>query len=172
MNNYNYQCIINCGSCVGVSNAATLSVCNSAITQQPQNQSIIAGSNVQFSVLTAATSFQWQQDAGIGFQNLTNSGPYSGVTTNTLTINNVTLSMDNYHFRCIIGDSLGCGDTTTVAILGVVTGINEMTIINSFTVSPNPTSGQITLRSSSIHTNKVVTVSIMNVIGEIMQEER
>ncbi|MFZ0828064.1 MAG: immunoglobulin domain-containing protein [Verrucomicrobiia bacterium] len=63
---------------------------------QPTNQSVVAGSNVTFTITatgTAPLSYQWQ----VGGVNLTNAGNISGVTTTVLKINNAqTNNTGNY----------------------------------------------------------------------------
>ncbi|MBL7726670.1 MAG: hypothetical protein JNM68_03245, partial [Dinghuibacter sp.] len=52
---------------------------------------------------TAGASYQWQADTGSGYNNISNGGVYSGVTTNTLTTTG--LSSTTHHgirFRCLV----------------------------------------------------------------------
>ena len=63
------------------------------ITTQPANQTAIIGSGQPVTVTIAAAgnpvpSYQWQAsgNGGVSWSNLTNSGPYSGVATPTLTL--------------------------------------------------------------------------------------
>ena len=118
---------------------------NCVIYSPPQIQTATIGSNVQFFISASSNaSYQWQQDAGLGYFNLTNAGPYSGVTTNTLSISNVQLTMNNYQYHCIIYDSLGgCHNTSSSAAL-YVTGIKEIELTN-YNIYPNPASTSITL---------------------------
>jgi hypothetical protein len=60
--------------------------------------------------VTAAsgTSYQWQENAGSGWANLSNSGNYSGVTSNTLTINNITEVMEGYQYRTLLNNASAC----------------------------------------------------------------
>lgn len=97
-----------------------ISPANCSVINHPVNQFASVGSNAQFTVTGSDPNagYQWQSDLGSGFVNLSNSGQYSGVTTNTLTINNLTLANNNQTFRCII--SVGsCLDTSNVATLNV-----------------------------------------------------
>ncbi len=131
-----------------ISNLFNASLSN-IITLQPINQTAIINTAAQFSVATSGTSLlQWQQNSGTSFVNLANFGQYSGVTTDTLTITNVTLSQDNYGYRCIV--SGGCPDTSNVAILSVVTsgaGINEFLKENLFSIFPNPATNKINIKA-------------------------
>jgi len=80
-------------------------------------------------VSTTATnpSFQWQTNLGLGFQNISNAGQYSGATTETLTVSNLSITNNNQVFRCAVGDGL-CSDTTAEATLTIIddAGINEL----------------------------------------------
>jgi hypothetical protein len=90
------------------------------ITLQPINQVTNVNDNAQFVVSSSAISpsFQWQTNFGIGYQNVTNAGQYSGATNDTLLVLNTTLNNNNQSFRCII--NLGsCSDTSGAAILTV-----------------------------------------------------
>ena len=79
------------------------------ITTQPENQiNICPGSNVSFSVSgNYVDTYQWQEDEGNGFVDLTDAGVYSGTTTGTLTITGVTLAMNNYQYRCVLTSAVG-----------------------------------------------------------------
>jgi hypothetical protein len=92
-------------------------------------------------------TYQWQTNLGLGFQNLTDAGQYSGSITNTLNVSNVALSNNNQQFRCIV-NSGSCTDTSDVALLTVVNnvGLVEQNQMQLF-VYPNPTSSIITIEN-------------------------
>ncbi|WP_409415694.1 T9SS type A sorting domain-containing protein [Flavobacterium sp. PS2] len=74
------------------------------ITANPPNRSLCPGSNTTFSAgATGATAYKWQVDqTGAGtYTDLVNAAPYSGVTTNTLTITGVTTAMSTYRYRAV-----------------------------------------------------------------------
>lgn len=106
MNGYLYRCVLS-NACTAPfnSNSAALSVgATATINSQPANTNACTGTITTFSVsATGATSFQWQINTGSGFVDITNTAPYSGATTATLTITGVTATMNNYQYRCIIG---------------------------------------------------------------------
>lgn len=82
---------------------------NPAITTQPSNTSVGAGSTATFTVAaTNAGSYQWQEDSGSGFVDLTNNARYSGVNTATLTVSNTTLLMDYYQYRVVVKAAAPC----------------------------------------------------------------
>jgi hypothetical protein len=86
-----------------------------AITVQPTPQTICAGLNTSFTVTSpTATGFQWQLSttgAGGPFNNISNGGVYSNVTTATLNITGATAGMDGYQYRCVA--SVLCGSTNS-----------------------------------------------------------
>ena len=138
--------------------------CQYTFISQPQNQFLNVADNAQFSVSTTDTiaTYQWQQDAGTGFVNLTNAGPYSGVFTDTLTISNIILSMNNYYYRCIVRHTNVCNDDTSFsATLTINTGINEYNII-FINIFPNPSTDKLSVTGFSGKGE----INIYNVVGE------
>lgn len=134
----------------GCSSSSTLTmnvVSGPVVTTQPQNQTVGVPGPATFSIVSSDPNalFQWQTDLGVGFQNLTNNGQYSGVNTNTLTVNNVGFNNNNQQFRCIISTT-SCSDTSDVGILFVddsmtLEGQSEETI----KIYPNPTQTDFTI---------------------------
>jgi hypothetical protein len=82
------------------------------------SQTVTLNSNVKFvaSVSEPNTTYQWQSDIGLGFQNLSNAGQYSGATNDTLTISSINTANNNQSFRCIVSNG-SCSDTTNGALL-------------------------------------------------------
>jgi Immunoglobulin I-set domain len=98
-----------------------------SITTQPANQIACTGLSASFSMAAQnAVSYQWRvsTDGGANYTNLTNGTLYSGVTTATLNINNVT-GMDGYLYRCNI----------TNAVTTVTTNAAKLTV-NRFILQP------------------------------------
>ena len=140
--------------------------CTNSITAQPGNQTANVNTTAQFYVTSTNTSatYQWQQNSGTGFANLSNFGQFSGVTNDTLTISNVTLAQNNNGYRCII--SGGCADTSNVAMLTVNNnvGVTEINNANSVSISPNPFTAQTVITFSNEQKN--TTVKIIDVVGK------
>jgi hypothetical protein len=132
-----------------------------------ENQFIGVGSNVEFMVATSPyVDKQWQQNAGLGFIDLYDAGPYSGVHTDTLTVSNVQLTMNNFHYRCVIsGDSSGCHNTLPDIILTVhPVGINEIEF-EKIKIYPNPAHDYLLFDlSENVHS---VEAKIFNLVGEL-----
>jgi hypothetical protein len=150
-----------------------VSPANCTLYQQPQSQTVYAGSDVQFIIHTnSGVSKQWQQDAGLGWDTLTNAGPFTGVNTDTLTVHNVQIWWNNYHYRCLISnDSNNCHNMTSEAILTVqVVGIDEIANQNSFSISPNPfhTTGTLHLNPSFSQAE----LKIYNVLGGEVKRQK
>ena len=94
------------------------------VTTHPVSRTVCTGNSTFFSVAaTNASSYQWQVNTGGGFTNLNNATPYSGVTSQTLTISN-TAGFNGYQYRCVVtgggGNTNSNGATLTVASLPTV----------------------------------------------------
>ena len=101
---YDYRVIVygSCSPLTVTSNTATVQVdAQPSITGNPSNSTICAGGNTTFSVISSSGSIVWQvsADGGSTWSDLTNSGPYGGVYTNTLTITGATAPMNGYQYR-------------------------------------------------------------------------
>ncbi len=82
-----------------------------SITSQPQDLELSGTNGGEFSITaTDATSYQWQENQGSGFADVTDGGVYSGATNDTLSISNGN-GMDGYTYKCIVTNS--CGSTTS-----------------------------------------------------------
>ncbi len=101
-----FDCAVTNSCGTTISNGAALTVQSApSITQQPQPQSVCSGQPAQFEVQAAgATGFQWRRNGG----NLSNTGPYSGVTTPTLSIGAVTIN-ETGTFDCVVSNT--CAST-------------------------------------------------------------
>lgn len=120
------------------------------ITNQPASQTGNAGSSVSFSVTASGlATYQWQSNIGSGgtFIDLPNTGQYSGVTSNTLTVSSLTAINNNQLFRCLVTASdAGCGSIiSNIVSVGVTTlGINDQEYYTGSVLEqnvPNPASG-------------------------------
>jgi hypothetical protein len=112
MNNYQYRCVAT-GSCAPASATSTNVVLtvNAAtnISAQPLSSIICANTNTSFTVTATGTAltYQWQisTNGGASFSNLTNTVPYSGITTNTLTLTAAPVSLNANQYRCVLSGS-------------------------------------------------------------------
>ncbi len=120
MNGFTYRCVATSGSCSGNSNSASLTVSAAlGISTQPSAQSGCDGDTENFTISSpSATTFQWQEDQGSGFVNITNGGIYSGATSATLTLTGITALMNSFDYRCSVSDG-SCSNTSTPVALSV-----------------------------------------------------
>ncbi len=100
-----------------------------SISTQPTVVNTCVGGNATYSVAATGTtpSYQWQVNTGSGFVNLTNTAPYSGVTTGTLSITNVTAGMNGYLYRCAVSNTCSGPVNSNSAVLntGTVAVVNS-----------------------------------------------
>lgn len=123
--------------------------CSSLIGAQPTSTAVWSGSNVQFGIVSAGPSFQWQQNIGFGFTNLSNGGQFSGVNTATLSISGVGPLQQNNFFRCQVSGST-CSVTSASAKLTLLddTGMEKLAGQQAFRVMPNPAGDAIILKAA------------------------
>ncbi|WP_018613587.1 beta strand repeat-containing protein, partial [Segetibacter koreensis] len=152
---------------------------NTSPSGQPASQSITYGTNATFTISaggTATLTYQWQENTGSGFANISNGGIYSGATTTTLNITKPTVSMSGYKYRCVVTNS--CGNTTSDgnATLSVAKANQTISITTpspsnatyntSFTVAATATSGlPVTYSSSAPLSNSGATFSMTSGTG-------
>ncbi|MWB96913.1 hypothetical protein GON26_21340, partial [Flavobacterium sp. GA093] len=87
------------------------------ITGQPSNTLICAGGSTTFSATASlATSYQWQEDSGSGFNNITNNTTYADAQTATLTISNATAAMNGYAYRLLATGICTTATSSSVAL--------------------------------------------------------
>lgn len=117
-----YRCVLN-SSCGGATSNGALLTVNSlpAITAQPQNVNVCAGSTATFSVTATGTgiTYQWQvsTDGGVTYSDI------SGATASSYTINPVTLGMNNNRYRCVVSGTCTPPAVSNGAILTTATSI-------------------------------------------------
>ena len=111
------------GGCPGSAPGTVTVVVNDpvAITTQPGNLSFCQGSNTSMTVTATGTSptFQWQVSTGGSggpWTNLTNTAPYSGVTTATLTFTAPALTLSTNFYRVVVSGSAPCGLVNSNAV--------------------------------------------------------
>jgi hypothetical protein len=124
MNNYQYRCIVN-GACnsQATSLGATLTVnANPVFTIQPVNTTACESGNANLSTTVTGNnlSYQWQENTGSGFTNISNNSTYSGATTNSLSISGITVAMGAYHFRCVVSGPCVVTTPSDTVVLNVL----------------------------------------------------
>ncbi len=102
------------------------------ITSQPVDTTTCPGCTTAITVTSIADQYQWQfNNVGV-WNDLTDSGIYSGATSQTLTIINPTPSENNTQYRVVLSnDTFVCGSTissTATLTLQVTTVVTNRTI--------------------------------------------
>ncbi|MCX8080601.1 MAG: T9SS type A sorting domain-containing protein [Bacteroidia bacterium] len=97
------------------------------VVTHPSNTGGCPGGTVNFvcdGQPTTGVTYQWQENTGTGFTNLTNSAMYNGVTTKTLTINGILATMNGYQYRCVLTNSVGSVNTNSALLT-----VNQVTTL-------------------------------------------
>ena len=125
-------------------------------TNEADNATFMVNSSI------AGASYQWQGNSGTGFVNLSNAGPYSGVTTPTLTVTGSS-AVNNNLYRCLVSNSWGCTDTSSSALLTVGLGLSNISSNTMLSVYPDPAQSLLTIESY----NQVINqITITNILGQ------
>jgi hypothetical protein len=96
------------------------------IVSQPSNRTVRAGQTVQFNAAASGVSsptYRWQTslDSGQTWTDLSNSGGFSGTTTDTLTVTTARLGLDQTRYRCLVANG-GAVTASASARLTVIGG--------------------------------------------------
>ena len=141
------------------------------IDPQPQDAMVYQNGTAQFIISTQPGSIkQWQQNDGLGWEDLFNAGPYSGVDTDTLTISNCQNWWSNYQYRCVVtAPGSSCHNTSVMVVLSVLVGIEE-SAKEQFTLYPSPATDVIYLRWNGVLQGS--DLRIMDAVGNLVKSER
>jgi gliding motility-associated-like protein len=128
------------------------------ITTQP---SITPTCELQNATITIAdngrNTYQWQVSTdGVTWNNVTNAAPYSGVTTNILTITGVTNAMNGYKYRVQlnkVGNSCGLLSADATLTIYALPVVNDVTIIQCDDDLDLISSFNLTIKNDEISTN-------------------
>lgn len=106
------------------------------ITAQPTNQIVTSPASTSFTVANSGSAtYQWQVNTGSGWNDVVNGTPYSGATTNTLTINPSNISYDGHLYRVVLSAIAPCTGSVTSNIVELT--VNEgPCVTESFTSMP------------------------------------
>ncbi len=103
-----------------------------SIGTHPISQQVCAGLNTNFTVVSATgTGYRWQfsTNGGNSWSDLSNTAPYSGVTTSTLNITGVLVTINSYQYRVIVSGQ--CGSTTSNTAILTVNPLPTVTVVSS-----------------------------------------
>lgn len=97
-----------------------------SVTGNPPNRTICVNGATTFPITATGTglTYQWQENTGSGFANITNGAPYSNATTATLTVSNITAAMTGYTYRCVVTGTCGTANSNaaTLTVINITTG--------------------------------------------------
>jgi hypothetical protein len=128
---------------------------------QPTDQIVNVNSSAVFEVKVVANFplYGWQKFDGINYVNLTEGGQFSGVSTNKLTVKNVTLANSNEKYRCYVLSSF-CGSLSNTATLKVSNSTNSVNLSGQvqFSLYPNPSQSEIFLTSNNSLHDKIYNI--------------
>ncbi|MES2862571.1 MAG: T9SS type A sorting domain-containing protein [Bacteroidota bacterium] len=145
------------------------------ITTQPQDQTINSNDTVVFTTnITNATTYQWQMSTdGINWTTITNGGTnptFSGVDTNTLTLNNVPGNYNGNMFR-VMSTSATDRKTSNPASLSIVLS-NDSFELSEFSIFPNPTKNNFTLQIDKLNLIEDLKYAIYDLNGRKLLENK
>jgi hypothetical protein len=142
---------------------------NTFFTSKPANQAVKIGASASFTIkdtLGTSATYQWQENAGTGFVNLSNTSPYSGVNTKTLDINPVVAGMHNNQYRCIRNSGTSCLDTSAAAVLTLSNLSINAIQVEGLSIRPNPVHNSLNIHAPTT-INKLV---LYNTLGQLIFE--
>jgi hypothetical protein len=165
--------VTNSDNCTTVSSTIVVTVYPAlVINNSPVDMVVLENDTALFIVSdSGATNYQWQENNGSGFVDLTNLAPYSGVNDDTLYINNASINLDSNQYRCVISNN-GCFQNSSAANL-YVTLLNDLgnnkknKTVNIF---PNPAQEYI-----FVNIDDAIFGSMMrlyNVVGRMIIEKK
>jgi hypothetical protein len=136
------------------------------VTQHPQQQLAGKDWNVTFEVTSpdVGVGYQWQEDRGTGYANLNNISPYAGVTTKTLTVNNVNDAFNKYKYRCVL-TLAGCETISNDGVLTINVSVGKLGKNNALKLYPNPTNSILNI-NLELDNPQEVSYTIIDVLGK------
>ncbi len=75
---------------------------------------LCSGSGTSFTSNISGSTYQWQQNTGSGFVNISNNSNFNGTNTATLQLSNIPASWTNYQYRCMVDGNGSTVFETTV----------------------------------------------------------
>lgn len=145
-------------------------------TQQPTSAQIETANYNWFKCVATGNygvTYQWQENSGGGFANITNNATYYGATTDSLTIISPASSMVGYQYQCLVSADVfrgNCTYTSNTAILTPLgTGIKTLSANNEqITIYPNPSSGSLQVT----YTSNIDELKVSNMLGQVVYEAK
>lgn len=120
-NLYRYIATNSVTNCQAISGHDTLHVYQPVINTPPSGMAICTGSDATFTVAATsplALTYQWSRQVP-PLTALTDAAPYSGTSTNSLTITGATTANNGWRYLVSVTDALGCVTTSPLVTLNV-----------------------------------------------------
>jgi len=178
MNSFQYRCLASNSVQSNVASNAAMLTINAApvFTVEPAGQAVIAGGNASFTVTASGVptpTYQWQMstDGGTTWSSLTDTAPYSGTATATLSITGATAAMNSYQYQSLASNSVQSDVASDAAVLFTVVPGGEGVISSGFTAIWNSVSGATGYRldvSTSSSFNSFVSGYNNLDVGDVM----
>ena len=139
------------------------------IDQQPNDLNVSVGDTATFSTVVngIVLTYQWEvsTDEGVSWNAIVDDGTYSGATTNTLVMTNISLSQNSNDYRLYVSsvNSLCNGLVSSSANLDIIVdiaGVDDVEIFN--VVTPNGDGVHDALVITGLETRPENTLSIYN----------
>ncbi len=142
------------------------------ISSEPGDQSITYGNAAQFTVVASdVVSYQWQEDAGSGFVDITDGGIYSNAKTATLTISLPETAMTGFKYRAVLtGNCLTSISITGNATLTLLTVSTNEINAESFDIYPNPGNGRLNIKLKTANKEQY-NIEIYNNLGALIWKQ-
>ncbi len=127
-----FESINQYGNNIFIDNINLIDNCSApVVTNQSSNFSSCTTSNTSFFVTNSGGgTYQWQENNGSGFVNISNGGVYSNATTATLNLNGLTIGMNSYQYRCVVTNACGFVNSIPVTLT-----VNQTPAIPAITIS-------------------------------------
>lgn len=113
-----FRCVID--GCTA-SNTATLTMRpRVVITTELSNRFRCASTSSDTYFINASgtgLTYQWRVNDGTGYVDLYNNFLYSGTQTSTLVLADILVSLDHYQYQCVVTDSCGFTDSTSMTLV-------------------------------------------------------
>ena len=138
-----------------------------SVSTHPSSTSVCSNTNTSFSIVASnATGYQWEVSQGAGFANVSNTALYSGATTATLTLTNVTNAMSGYSYRCVAIGAENATSNSAILTVKATTTVTDTQVacdsykwIDDITYTASNNTATFT-RLNAAGCNEVVTLNL------------
>jgi hypothetical protein len=165
----NYNVVVSgaCAPAVTSNNAYLVVNAAPEITEQPANQTENEGEIASFTVVATGTdlTYQWRK----GTEELADGGNISGATSETLTLNPVTIADAALNYNVVITGICNPIVTSVDVTLSVIpTSIDVVNSSNVLSVYPNPFTSSINIVLNDAMQGNSYDLVVYNILGEMV----